>query len=169
MKKVRIAAAGFVMFFLVLATVHAQDSPTYSQAIGGRFGVANGISYKHFLNESHAIDGIVNFQGNRDFALFKLLGLYEVHLPIYFLDVEGLQWYYGAGGGIGSYRYKNINDSRDDERGLAWSFDGVVGLDYKLPNAPLNFSLDWKPTMELTPESGVRFDGIGLSIRYVIR
>lgn len=171
MKRVRIAVRSSVLCVLMLTVKpgQAQDSPSYSQAIGGRFGVANGITYKHFLNESHAIDGIVNFQGNRDFALFKLLALYEVHLPIYFVDVEGLQWYYGAGGGIGSYRYKNIGDSRNDERGLAWSFDGVVGLDYKLPNAPLNFSLDWKPTMELTPESGVRFDGIGLSIRYVIR
>ncbi len=171
MKRVRLAIWGTVLSFLTLAAVpgQAQESPSYSQAIGGRFGVANGITYKHFLNESHAIDGIVNFQGNRSFALFKLLALYEIHLPIYVVDVEGLQWYYGFGGGIGSYRYKNIGDSRYDERGLAWSFDGVVGLDYKLPTAPLNFSIDWKPTLELTPESGLRFDGIGLSIRYVIR
>lgn len=144
--------------------VHAQESTTYEQAIGGRFGVANGITYKHFLNYSHAIDGIVNFQGNRSFSLFKLLGLYQIHNPVQFIDVQGLQWYYGFGGGIGSYRYKDVGDS-----GLAWSFDGVIGLDFKIPTAPLNLSLDWKPTMELTPESGVRFDGIGLSIRYVIR
>ncbi|MFB2120277.1 hypothetical protein [Parapedobacter sp. 2B3] len=138
----------------------ADDS--YTRAIGGRFGVANGITYKHFLNESHAIDGIVNFQGNRSFTIFKLLGLYEIHQPINFVDVEGLRWYYGFGGGLGHYRYKDTDSS-----GLAWSFDGVVGADYKIPEAPINLSLDWKPTMELTPESGVRFDGIGLSIRFV--
>lgn len=140
----------------------AQESSTYERAIGGRFGVANGITYKHFLNESHAIDGIVNFQGNRSFRIFKLMGLYEIHQPINFIDVDGMQWYYGFGGGLGSYRYKDT-----DESGLAWSFDGVIGIDYKIPTAPINLSLDWKPTMELTPESGVRFDGIGLSIRFV--
>jgi len=140
----------------------SNESDTYARAIGGRFGVANGITYKHFLNDSHAIDGIVNFQGNRSFTIFKVLGLYEIHQPIAFIDVEGLRWYYGFGGGLGGYRYKDT-----DASGLAWSFDGVVGLDYKIPTAPINLSLDWKPTMELTPESGVRFDGIGLSIRFV--
>jgi len=139
-----------------------ESSDSYTRAIGGRFGVANGITYKHFLNESHAIDGIMNFQGNRSFTIFKLLGLYEIHQPINFIDVEGLRWYYGFGGGLGRYRYKDTDSS-----GLAWSFDGVVGADYKIPEAPINLSLDWKPTMELTPESGVRFDGIGLSIRFV--
>ncbi len=142
--------------------VAQESSTTYERGIGGRFGVANGITYKHFLNESHAIDGIVNFQGNRSFRLFKLLGLYEIHQPINFIDVEGMRWYYGFGGGLGSYRYKAT-----DEGGMAWSFDGVVGIDYKIPTAPINLSLDWKPTMELTPETGVRFDGIGLSIRFV--
>ena len=135
----------------------------YTKAIGGRFGVANGITYKHFLNESHAIDGIVNFQGNRSFTIFKLLGLYEIHQPINFVNVDGLRWYYGFGGGLGYYNYKDI-----DSDGMAWSFDGAIGVDYKIPEAPINLSLDWKPTMELTPESGVRFDGIGLSIRFVL-
>ncbi len=159
---------GFVWLVVLMVigvaqqTALAQEGPTYSRAVGGRFGVANGITYKHFLTESNAIDGIVNFQGNRNFTIFKLLGLYEIHRPIMFIDVEGLQWYYGFGGGLGVYRYKDT-----DENGMAWSFDGVVGADYKIPTAPINLSLDWKPTMELTPESGVRFDGIGLSIRFV--
>src|SRR5690606_5888161 len=141
----------------------AQESSTYTRGIGGRFGVANGITYKHFINDSHAIDGILNFQGNRSFTIFKLLGLYEIHQPINFVDVEGLRWYYCFGGGLCSYRYIDTDGS-----GMAWSFDVAIGLDYKIPATPINLSLDWKPTMELTPESGVRFDGIGLSIRFVL-
>lgn len=147
---------------LVHQQVAAQQGSTYDRAIGGRFGVANGITYKHFLNSSHAIDGIVNFQGNRNFTIFKLLGLYEIHQPATFVDVEGLQWYYGFGGGIGHYRYKDTN-----ENSLAFSVDGVIGLDYKIPEAPINLSLDWKPTLEISPEPGLRLDGIGLSIRFV--
>ena len=156
-----------IVFFMGMVSwqgAAAQESTTfYKQSIGGRFGVANGITYKHFITDNHAIDGILNFQGNRSFTIFKLLGLYEIHQPLNFIDVEGLRWYYGFGGGIGAYRYKDT-----DENGMAWSFDGAIGLDYKIPSAPINLSLDWKPTMELTPESGVRFDGIGLSIRFVL-
>ena len=166
MEKRRIIAVIVVFFIGVmgLQRVSAQESTTdYKHAIGGRFGVANGITYKYFFNDSRAIDGILNFQGNRSFTIFKLFGLYEIHQPINFVEVEGLRWYYGFGGGLGSYRYKDSDDS-----GLAWSLDGVIGLDYKIPTAPINLALDWKPTMELTPESGVRFDGIGLSIRFVL-
>jgi hypothetical protein len=177
MRKISLMVVMIAMLGVAGNNAQAQDvSGTYKHAIGGRFGVANGITYKHFLNDAHAIDGIINFQGNREFGLFKLIGLYTVHQPIGFLDYEGLTWYYGAGGGIGSYNYKskwlvNPDGSRteiENDRGLAWSFDGVVGIDSKIPTAPINLSLDWKPTMELTPESGVRFDGIGLSIRFVL-
>src|SRR3546814_16054742 len=73
-----------VVIFLGIGSqgAFAQESDSYTRAIGGRFGVANGITYKHFLNESHAIDGIVNFQGNRSFAIFKLLVLYELPQPL---------------------------------------------------------------------------------------
>ncbi len=165
MEKKLIALAVLSIFVGILShrAVAQETTSTYTQAIGGRFGVANGITYKHFINEGHAIDGILNFQGNRSFTIFKLLGLYEIHQPIQFVDVEGLQWYYGFGGGLGRYRYKDTDSS-----GLAWSFDGAIGVDYKIPTAPINLSLDWKPTMELTPESGLRFDGFGLSIRFVL-
>lgn len=134
----------------------------YSRAIGGRFGVANGVTYKHFINNSHAIDGIVNFQGNRDYGLFKVLALYEIHDYIALLDYEGLLWYYGGGAGLG-IRKDKINDVTR----LAFSLDGVLGVDFKIPTAPVNISLDWKPTLELSPNPGLRFDGFGLSVRYV--
>jgi len=163
MEKIRMAlTVAALLAVTIVQQVSAQEGSTYTRGIGGRFGVANGITYKHFINPDHAIEGILNFQGNRSFRLFKLLGLYEIHQPINFVDVDGLRWYWGFGGGLGGYRYKD-----DNTNGVAWSFDGVIGLDYKIPEAPINLSLDWKPTVELTPESGVWFDGIGLSIRFV--
>lgn len=149
---------------LASLTASAQTpSEYYKQAIGGRFGVANGISYKYFMTPGgHAIDGIVNFQGNRDYGIFKVLGLYEIHNKIAVLDYQGLLWYYGAGGGLGFY-----TDKVEDNTSVALSLDGVVGLDFKVPDAPLNISLDWKPMIELSPDPGVKFDGIGLSIRFV--
>lgn len=150
---------------LLPATSQAQErQEEYTRAIGGRFGAANGITYKHFLNGyGHAIDGIVNFQGNRRYGLFKLVGLYEIHDHIGVADYEGLLWYYGGGGGIGFHTDKEV-----DATNLAFSLDGVIGLDFKIPTAPVNIALDWKPTLELSPNPGMKFDGFGLSVRFVL-
>lgn len=145
------------------STAAAQSySEFYKHAIGGRFGVANGITYKHFLNQGgHAIDGIVNFQGNRHYNVFKVVGLYEIHDRIAVLDYQGLLWYYGAGGGLGIYSNKE-----EQSTSVAFSLDGVLGIDFKIPTAPINLALDWKPMLELSPNPGLKFDGFGLSVRF---
>lgn len=151
-----------VCMSLSLFSLAQERNEEYRRAIGGRFGVANGLTYKQFLNNSkHAIDGIVNFQGNRDWGVFKVVGLYEIHDQIVVADYEGLLWYYGAGGGLGFH-----NDKIADATSVAFSLDGVLGLDFKLPTAPINISLDWKPMLELSPNPGLKFDGFGLSIRF---
>lgn len=152
-----------LMMMSGLLTFAQERNEEYTRAIGGRFGVANGVTYKQFINSNgHAIDGIVNFQGNRNYGLFKLFALYEIHNQIALLDYEGLLWYYGAGGGIGLRE-----DKVEDITRFAFSLDGVLGVDFKIPTAPVNISLDWKPTLELSPNPGMKFDGFGLSIRYV--
>jgi len=48
------------------------------------------------------------------------------------------------------------------------SVDGVIGIDFKIPNTPVNLALDWKPMLELSPNAGMKFDGFGLSVRFVL-
>jgi len=157
----RTVIALLVLMSLSLVSFSQERNEHYSRAIGGRFGVANGITYKHFLNSNHAVDGILNFQGNRNWSVLKVVGLYEIHDQIEVADYEGLLWYYGAGGGLGFY-----NNKVEDVTSVAFSLDGVLGLDFKVPTAPINISLDWKPMLELSPNPGLKFDGFGLSIRF---
>lgn len=134
----------------------------YRNAIGGRFGIANGITFKHFMNNNNALDFIVNFRSKKNvYSTFRVIGLYEVHLPIN--NAPGLKWYYGGGGGIGVYDYKGDGDGNSE---VAVSLDGVLGLDYKFNGAPINVSLDWKPALDLTPDTGFDAEGFGLSIRF---
>lgn len=162
-------------FFLLLLTIgfiafYQQESKAqalgtdYQNAVGGRFGVANGITFKHFLTDNNAIDIIMNFRSKKNsFSVFKLYGLYEIHNPIN--GAPGLTWYYGVGGGIGSYTFK-YKDDRKDEKDIALSADGVLGLDYKFKDVPIDVAFDWKPSFELSPDQGLGFDGFGLSIRF---
>lgn len=134
----------------------------YKNALGIRLGDAYGITYKTFIRPTRALDFILNLRSRKEENHFILTGLYEVHNPIN--GAPGLQWYYGAGGSLGSLDYRN--DDRDND--LYLSVDGVLGLDYVIPSSPLNLSLDWKPALVLTPYTGLYERGVGLSIRIIL-
>jgi len=144
--------AGFI--FLASSKAQAQN---YENAIGVRLGSYNGINFKTFLNSNKALDLNLSFRNNDDFKRFLLTGLYEVHNPIN--GAPGLQWYYGGGGSIGSYKRRDFEDD------LWLSADGVLGLDYKIEGAPLNLAIDWRPRLEVTPDTNFRTGDVGLAIR----
>jgi len=142
-----------------LAMYNTSNAQNYKNAIGGRFGTANGVTFKTSLGGNKMLDIIANFRSHHDVNYFRLTGLYEINHPI--AGAPGLGWYYGIGGTLGSVKYKYY-DSND----LYVSLDGVLGLDYKFAEAPLNLSLDWKPAIELAPDTQFDGAGLGLSIRF---
>jgi hypothetical protein len=131
----------------------------YKNAIGIRAADHSGITFKTFLTEDRAADLILAFNDNSTRSLVTLTGLYEIHAPIE--GAPGLKWYYGFGGTIGGVEYK-----RNSDNDLLVRVDGVLGLDYIFDGAPINLSLDWKPALELTPETDTRFGMFGLSVRF---
>ncbi len=145
--------------FILLAQTNTQAQQTYKNAIGGRLGTANGITYKTFFTGDRALDFILNFRSSDNQSTFRFTGLYEIHNNIN--NAPGLRWYYGPGATIGSRNYKS-NDDND----LIVSLDGVLGLDYKFDGAPINLALDWKPAIEITPNTQFDAEGFGLSIRF---
>ena len=104
--------------------------------------------YKYFLNENHALEGLVSFDP------VAIGALYVFHRP---LGAAGFQWYFGGGGFVAF--------SGDDVFGAM----GVVGLDYKFQNLPLNLSLDWKPELNIVKDISFEAAAIGLSIRFAFK
>ncbi len=138
-----------LLVFAGFTTVmYSQD---YSRAIGLRLGWDYGISYKHFLNEKAALEGVVTYRswgvpGFR-YNYFQLTGLYLIHNPIE--GVEGLRWYYGGGASFRSWGgdYKDWSDSLGEDYGsVSIGIHGAIGLDYKFANAPINLTVDWVPS-----------------------
>jgi hypothetical protein len=144
---------------LILGLFSTPSSAQYKHAIGGRFGTANGISYKTFVNTNNALEFIANFQSSSGYSYFRFTGLMEKHSPIN--DIDGLRWYYGFGATVGSRTYKPT-----DENGLLLAADGILGLDFKFPDAPINISMDWKPAIELVPNTRLNGQGVGFSLRF---
>ena len=143
-----------ILFACILTMLSVSlKAQEYKTAVGIRLGptspaIAPGFTIKHFLNEKNAVEGLMSV-GNG----FGLCGLYEWHHPI--PSVEHLQWFVGAGG------YLAFRDS-DTFVGAA----GIVGLDYKFAEIPLNISLDWKPELNLVSEVGYEGAGVGVSARF---
>lgn len=135
------------------------SAQNYKNAIGGRFGAANGVTFKTTLGGNKMVDIIANFRSNSSYNYFRVTGLYEIYNPI--SDAAGLNWYYGVGGTVGSVKYKP-----KDQSDLYLGVDGVLGLDYKFADAPINISLDWKPTIGLVPDTDFDASGVGLSLRF---
>ena len=135
----------------------AQDSTQdYKFGIGIRFStpaptISTSVSAKFFLNDRAAIEALVAF-GTR----FGIGGLFEMHQLIG--GIPSLNWFYGAGAYIGFSNRKVYTGPM-----------GVVGIDYKFSNAPVNLSLDWKPELDISPEINFIPDAIALTIRFTLK
>ena len=153
MKK-KISLLSLAVFSLLSVTFAQSGAQDYQTAIGMKF-YPGAISLKHFVSPQSALEGLASFwnQGSRFQAL------YEVHGDLNITD--GLKWYFGGGAHVSFFK--------SAYGGVSPGIDGILGLDYKFNNAPINISLDWNPSFELGDYSGSNFlgDWGGLAIRYV--
>jgi hypothetical protein len=139
-----------ICILLVGSRAMAQE---YKMGLGIRLSSANAtvnnsVSFKYFLNQNNALEGLLSFDPETVGAL------YEHHLP---LGAPGFQWFFGGGGYV-AFSGENIVGAM-----------GVVGLDYKFETIPLNLSLDWKPELNLVKDINFQAAAIGLSIRFAFK
>lgn len=127
----------------------------YTTALGVKLWDGAGISLKHFGADNRAIEAIGYFYRRG----VRITGLYEIHFDLE--GAPGLKWYIGPGAHVGFY-----NNKYYDENKVVLGIDGVLGLDYKINNAPLNISLDWQPSYEFADGFGFRGNWGGLGVRY---
>lgn len=155
--------AFILAFFIVMAlsNINAQknaelNSVNYTTAIGIKFYPA-AASLKHFIIPEDKALEFLGFFYNEG---IRFTGLYEIHSNIN--NVAGLKWYAGPGVHIALYNPKHNGFT-------SVGIDGVIGLDYKITNAPINVSLDSQPSIQLTDYYGDRFTSWGgLAIRYTL-
>jgi hypothetical protein len=145
----------FVIILFSASQLKAQD---YKTALGIRLSsqgpaINNSVSFKYFMNPKLAIEGLFTF--DRRAAIGALL---EVHNPM--PSTEGLQWFYGAGAYLGF-----DSDKTNTNRALMGG-QGIIGLDYKFANLPLNLSLDWKPELNIIDNINFEPAAVGFTIRF---
>jgi hypothetical protein len=151
----------------------------YTTSIGLRGGLTSGITLKHFVNSTQALEFVV---GTRWHGL-NLAGFYEWHSGRAF-GARGLQWEYGIGVRVGVYEGRHYyrylpgdcNDPNNPRCRGYWVGRSVTavgllaigGLEYKFDDIPFTISADLIPYIYLNHVGNSFIDG-SLSVRYVIK
>jgi hypothetical protein len=158
MRKALILLSVFTVLAISKGSAQSMGS-TYTTAVGVKFW-PGALTIKHFISDDRALEGLANFWEHG----FRFTGLYEIHGDIN--NAPGLKWYVGPGAHIGAY---NENYYRGDHYygsgAMSLGIDGVLGLDYKINNAPIAISLDVQPYFELLHHPYLDVWG-GLGVRY---
>jgi hypothetical protein len=151
--------------------VWAQNGVGYDFAIGLRAGETTGLTLKKSIGNSSAIEGVLGFRHYGG----SVTVLYEKYTPAFV--AKGLNWYYGLGGHAGIYNHHHLVYYKDPRKGwykyyyyentFTLGIDGILGLEYKIPNTPIAASLDIKPFLEFGNRGGIftHLDpGLGIKI-----
>lgn len=101
--------------------------------------VGGGVSVKHFLADSHAVQGVVGL-GNDTLRVSADYLLEQNTFAT--TDVVDLAWNIGAGVGVG------IGDGGN----LGLGVSGVAGLEFAFVPVPLDLVLEYRPTIAVVPD-----------------
>jgi hypothetical protein len=178
-KAITLSAISFmvVMSSIISNPVKAQD---YKNAIGLRGGFSSGLTFKHFIKETAALEAILALYPHA----MNVTLLYEKHA--YAFGTKEFRWFYGAGGHFGAfngyaYRDQYFHDRYDRDKygyydGYDPNFnynrnffnigiDAILGLEYKITEIPFTIGVDLKPYIDLIYFGNNYVDG-ALSVRY---
>ncbi len=150
----------FVSLLLVLFVTPSQ-AQDYKTSLGIRAGLPVGVTVKHFLNDTYALEGIFASR----WGGFVVTGLYEVER--WTGNYPALNWYWGGGAHLGTWAQGYNPNVNATYTGAVIGIDGVIGLEYTFDELPLNLSLDLLPSINLIGFTGWGGINGALSIRYV--
>lgn len=120
--------------------------------IGLRMGSYNGITAKMDFEESTSFEMIMGLKNHGITSTFLL----EFNKPIDLYWSRGFSWYYGIGTHFGYMRTADLRDyfNSDNSYDLMYTvtsagIDGIIGLQYKFSDIPIELSIDAKPLFEI--------------------
>jgi hypothetical protein len=156
MKKIFFAILASCCMMAASAQNKTANSLDYKSSFGVKIWNGGGLTLKTFINKTTALEFTGFFR-----SLGSRVGVnYEWHGD---LNTEGnLKWYVGPGAHVGFYRYRD-NPKFD---GTYIGVNGVIGIDYKFADLPLNLSFDYQPSYEIFSGNSFFSNYGGLSVRY---
>jgi hypothetical protein len=125
------------LFLFVPISLVAQD---YSSGIGLRLGLYSGLTYSKKMGDVKQLEIIAGtrrsgFRGTALLKWVKPLG-----------DIDGMHWCYGIGGHIGFFNFESAGAIINNTNIGA---DGVLGIEYYIPNSRFSVGADYKLGFDL--------------------
>lgn len=146
----------------------AQEKTPYKATIGARLGVLTGFTYKTFVNDNFALEGVV---GSRLFNNAMVAGLVQYHFT-QITEVTELGIYPYVGGGIHlGYGYGYVGSRGWGSYASPYpvvGIDAVVGAEYKFKDAPFAVGLDLMPFFDFI-NFFPGFYSVGVTGRYIFK
>ena len=159
MKKLKLTYVLTVIFCTSILLFSTNAQAQYKTGAGLLIDVGDGTTLvgphiKNFFTANHGGEAALLFGSN----LTVLQAQYQYHQSI--ANADGLQWYLGAGPSF------IFAENSDTEVSLVSS----LGLDYKITNAPLALSFDWRPRMIFYDGDSEFMPGrFGIGLRFVFK
>ena len=151
-----------ICFIFLTLNIQAQS---WEKALGLRLGFPNSITYKQFISETAAIEGIFGTRNDDGVRSINLSAAYQIHNSLIDDSFGELRWYYGGGGTL---IFFSFDDNSTLSGGTSIGIQGYLGVDYTFEGVPINLSLDWTPNFLFTGFSdGFEGDFGGVAIRYI--
>ncbi|RYY37385.1 MAG: hypothetical protein EOP46_02850 [Sphingobacteriaceae bacterium] len=155
MKKIFLLAAIAILF--AATQTFAQSGYKNSLGLGIDFGDGStlvGPSYKHFFTGKDAVQADLLFGSD---AVW-IGGYYQYHQS--FPNANSLKWYLGVGPQLAFLD----NDFGDNNTFIF--LRPMIGLDFKVPGAPIAMNFDWRPMWQLNNDSDFEPARFGLGFRF---
>ncbi len=149
-----------LLFTLVFIT-NLSIAQSYSTAIGvkGGYAFASGLNVKHDFGKLY---GDFTLGGGRNY--FGLSAAVEKQYEL----SDGLEWYFGAGGYLNSWRSSYYVNNEYYNNGVGFGALGLVGIEYTFTDFPINIGIDGGPVLNFTPYFDFDF-GINGFLRFAIK
>ncbi len=148
---------GIALLGATIFGITSVQGQAYKNALGISVDLGDGSTfvgpqYKHSFDGKNAGNIQVLFGDN-----VTILGA-DYTYNQQFAGTNGLGWYVGVGPQIA------FIDGGD----TAFAIRPQLGLEYKIPSAPLGISFDWKPWWNLTNDSDLTAGRFSLGFKYII-
>ena len=145
-------------------SVKAQD---YNDAIGAALGTVMGVSYKHKLAQSIMLESTLGGSFRPKGVYFDVLADYYWNIPAIH---QNFSIYAGGGMNMGGWgNHFNHNGTYDNSR-FTMGVTLNAGVDFKIPNTPLDLSFDWRPAIQFVGWENVwRGNTVAFGVRYCFR
>jgi len=154
-----------IIIALLLVTSISLNAQEYRWGIGLKGGVCeSGLIFKYNFNHKHALDLSLDYgYWNKENSVL-LRGNYEWTVPVI---TKGFNFFYGGGAFLGSSSTTSVTETETVKTTtFGVGIQGIVGLEYKIPNFPLAIDLNYQPAFRIVANPKFYWANFALGVKF---